>query len=737
MKYSIQKAFLCSFFILSAWSAYGQNNTIDSLRNLLPTQKEDTGKVNTLIAIGKTFDQIGDNNNAMKYASDALALAEKINYKKGQANAYQRIGRGYDNQLNFTDARRNYSNALKIREEIGDQHGIAFSTQSIADTYSNQGNYPEALKQYYAALKLFEMLGDKENIAASFNSIGYIHDQQGNSQESLNNYLESLKIREELGNKPGIAQACNNIGGIYLKRGDYELALKNTFTGLKIFEELGDNGPNWGLPFSYICLGEIYHKQGDAAIIKNDKKSANINYNEALNNYLKSQKLFEKIGNRIPTASLNIYIGNIYRKQNSLLKARQYLENGLQQSVAAGVIESMKDGHLGLSVLDSIQGNWQQAYMHYKAYILFRDSLANDENTKKITMYKMQYEFDKKEALAKSEQEKQTILEQRNKNIQRFIMFSLLLLLFVSGLIAFLLYRNNRQKQKANNLLHRQKTEIDSQRDKAEKALSELKSTQTQLIQSEKLASLGELTAGIAHEIQNPLNFVNNFSELSVDLANELKLEIEKLEIPEKDKEYVSEILGDLTQNQQKINLHGKRAAGIVSGMLQHARTSTGTKEPTDLNALADEYLRLSYHGLRAKDPNFNATMVTNFDPAIGMADVIPQDMGRVLLNLINNAFYAVAQKKNQNLEGYEPTVTVSSRRISPETVEISIKDNGTGIPEGVKAKIFQPFFTTKPTGQGTGLGLSLAYDIVTKGHGGTMEVQTVEGQGTEFILHL
>ena len=697
MKYSIQKAFLCSFFILSVWSAYAQNNTIDSLRNLLLTQKEDTGKVNTLIAIGETFDQIGDNNNAIKYASDALALAEKINYKKGQANAYQLIGWGYN----------------------------------------NQGNYPEALKQHYAALKLFEMLGDKKNIAASFNSIGYIHDQQGNSQESLNNYLESLKIREELGNKPGIAQARNNIGGIYLKRGDYESALKNTYTGLKIFEELGDNGPNWGLPFSYICLGEIYHKQGDAAIIKNDKKSASINYNEALNNYLKSQKLFEKIGNRIPVASLNIYIGNIYRKQNSLSKARQYLENGLQQSVAAGFIESMKDGHLGLSALDSIQGNWQQAYIHYKAYILFRDSLANNENTKKITMYKMQYEFDKKEALAKSEQEKQTILEQRNKNIQRFITLSLLLLLFVSGLIAFLLYRNNRQKQKANNLLHRQKTEIDSQRDKAEKALSELKSTQTQLIQSEKLASLGELTAGIAHEIQNPLNFVNNFSELSVDLANEIKEEIDKVGIPEKDKAYMDELLTDLAQNQQKINLHGKRAAGIVSGMLQHARTSTGTKEPTDLNALADEYLRLSYHGLRAKDPNFNATMVTDFDPAIGMADVIPQDMGRVLLNLINNAFYAVAQKKNQNPEGYEPTVTVSSRRISPEMVEIRIKDNGTGIPEGVKAKIFQPFFTTKPTGQGTGLGLSLAYDIVTKGHDGTMEVQTMEGQGTEFILHL
>lgn len=281
-----------------------------------------------------------------------------------------------------------------------------------------------------------------------------------------------------------------------------------------------------------------------------------------------------------------------------------------------------------------------------------------------------------------------------------------------------------------------------------EKAYTELKAAQSQLIQSEKLASLGELAAGIAHEIQNPLNFVNNFSELSVDLAEELKLEIEKLEIPEKDKEYVGEILSDLTSNQEKINHHGKRAASIVTGMLQHARTSTGKKEPTDLNGLADEYLRLSYHGLRAKDSTFNAKMVTDFDPAIGKLEVVPQDIGRVFLNIINNAFYATQQRQKQvaedllgfknltGLDAYEPAVSISSKMENGQVV-FKIKDNGTGIPEDVKAKIFQPFFTTKPTGQGTGLGLSLAYDIVVKGHGGTLEVETKERQGTEFIITL
>ncbi len=272
------------------------------------------------------------------------------------------------------------------------------------------------------------------------------------------------------------------------------------------------------------------------------------------------------------------------------------------------------------------------------------------------------------------------------------------------------------------------------------KSLEDLKATQAQLIQSEKLASLGELTAGIAHEIQNPLNFVNNFSELSVDLAKELKEELEKDPV---DKALVQELTADLTSNQQKINHHGKRAADIVSGMLQHARASTGTKEPTDLNALADEYLRLAYHGLRAKDPTFNAKMETDFDPAVGMVEVIPQDIGRVFLNIINNAFYATQQRKQQGENGYEPTVSVSSRLVPPlwkqgaGQVVFIIKDNGTGISDDVKAKIFQPFFTTKPTGQGTGLGLSISYDIVTKGHSGSMTVESEEGKGTEFIIVL
>jgi len=260
--------------------------------------------------------------------------------------------------------------------------------------------------------------------------------------------------------------------------------------------------------------------------------------------------------------------------------------------------------------------------------------------------------------------------------------------------------------------------------------LNDLKSAQAQLIQSEKMASLGELTAGIAHEIQNPLNFVNNFSDVSTELIDEMNIEIEKGNLDD-----AKQIAQDLKQNLEKINHHGKRAGDIVKGMLQHSRTSSGQKELTDINALADEYLRLAYHGLRAKDKTFNAAMKTDYDESIGLLKIIPQDIGRVILNLITNAFYAVTERKNQEPHGYEPVVTVSSKK-NKDTIEIHVADNGTGIPQKVLDKIFQPFFTTKPTGQGTGLGLSLSYDIV-KAHGGELKVETKEGEGSEFIISL
>ncbi|BAU54805.1 ATP-binding protein [Mucilaginibacter gotjawali] len=261
--------------------------------------------------------------------------------------------------------------------------------------------------------------------------------------------------------------------------------------------------------------------------------------------------------------------------------------------------------------------------------------------------------------------------------------------------------------------------------------LDNLKATQQQLIQAEKMASLGELTAGIAHEIQNPLNFVNNFSEVSIELLDELKQEAET-----GNKEEVIAIAGDLTQNLEKINHHGRRADAIVKGMLQHSQSGSGTKEPTNINTLSNEYLRLSYHGLRSKDKSFNAETITHFDEELPLIKVVPQDIGRVLLNIFNNAFYAVNKKQKTAGEGYKAEVSVTTC-LENGQLNIWVKDNGVGIPAGIKGKIMQPFFTTKPTGEGTGLGLSLTYDIVVNGHGGSITVNSVEGEGSEFIIQL
>ena len=330
-------------------------------------------------------------------------------------------------------------------------------------------------------------------------------------------------------------------------------------------------------------------------------------------------------------------------------------------------------------------------------------------------------------------------------------------LIFLGGLVWMIAYglsaRNqlkNLKKQEEKNklvtaenekldLLVKERTkEILQQKNQLEDTLTELQNTQNQLIQQEKLASLGELTAGIAHEIQNPLNFVNNFSEVSIELIDELKEELEKVTIPE---DSVA-IIEDLVQNLQKISHHGKRASGIVKSMLEHSRANSGEKQEVDINAMADEYLRLSFHGLRAKDKSFNSDFKLDLAENLPKITATPQDLGRVFLNLCNNAFYAVHKKSTlpDKPADFKPLVTISTSKITEEgedLLKIVITDNGTGIPDDLKSKIFQPFFTTKPTGQGTGLGLSLSYDIITKGHNGEIEVDSQEGEGTTFIIKL
>ncbi len=372
----------------------------------------------------------------------------------------------------------------------------------------------------------------------------------------------------------------------------------------------------------------------------------------------------------------------------------------------------------------------------------------------KLKTEQLQAEAARKESAAKRKEEtqkqkiKQLEIAQLNQRLtlqQRTRNF----LYLVVGLLATLglsLLWLNRQLFKRNKSIQRLSIEnlqkeqekqqiLASQNETLEIQVNErtaaLKASQAQLIQSEKLASLGELTAGIAHEIQNPLNFVNNFAEVSAELLDEMNEELEKGDTDE-----AKAIANDLKSNLTKIASHGKRASSIVKGMLEHSRSGSGVKELTDLNQMAEEYLRLAYHGLRAKDSSFSVQFETDLDPQIPRIEVIPQDLSRVLLNLINNAFYASNERAKTDA-ALKPMVSISTRKLSDKQVEIRVQDNGNGIPEGIRDKIFQPFFTTKPTGQGTGLGLSLAYDIVVKGHGGRLEVESKEGEGTGFIVKL
>jgi signal transduction histidine kinase len=402
----------------------------------------------------------------------------------------------------------------------------------------------------------------------------------------------------------------------------------------------------------------------------------------------------------------------LFARQNNKDSSLFYANKALEAARITRLPAALLQAYQCLSIANQLNNKLDSAFKYEQLSNKLNDSLKN-ARIASLTEYE-KFAFNEQLRLKKLDEEKTAYAN-------KMTMLGLIALLTGILVVALILFRNNRQKHKANKVL--------------ETTLINLKSTQSQLIQSEKMASLGELTAGIAHEIQNPLNFVNNFAEVNSELIGEMKEELSKGNIEE-----AKTISKDIDENEKKIIFHGKRADAIVKGMLQHSRSSSGVKEPTNINALADEYLRLAYHGLRAKDKSFNATMKTDFDESIGRINIIPQDMGRVILNLITNAFYAAPLPPEGGFPDpdykHSPTVWVTTKNLG-DKILISVKDNGPGIPKKILDKIFQPFFTTKPTGQGTGLGLSMSYDIVTKGHGGELKVETKEGEGTEFIIIL
>jgi signal transduction histidine kinase len=572
----------------------------------------------------------------------------------------------------------------------------------LSEALSAKGNYSKALEIDLQALQMAKE-SDKSDL---FFSIGNVYFYSGDYAKALEYYLKAISTQSA----PGRV-ILGTIGESYFHLGNLDSALYYINKSYQIDKK---DTHHWSVPYFYLAL------------IHSKKKE----YQEALSNY-RLGLLYAKENN----AYLDIVdgsngIADIFKQLQQVDSAIYYAG----QAITLGQAQSLNPGVLKASALLTelyLKINTDSAFKYQRIMLALKDSLFSQDKIKQL------------ENISFNEKIRQDEILQKQKEYQnRIRTYGLIAGLILFLIIAFFLYKNNRHKQKAFVLLQEQKQETDHQKAEVEKTLDQLKSTQKQLIQSEKMASLGELTAGIAHEIQNPLNFVNNFSEINHEMLEELNAERIKPKA-ERDEELESAILKDIKENEEKILHHGKRADAIVKGMLQHSRSSTGVKEPTDINALADEYLRLSYHGLRAKDKSFNADMKTDFDNSIGKINIIPQDIGRVLLNLFNNAFYActersqseVNEQKSRNLISYEPIVSVTTKKLENH-VCITVSDNGNGIPQKVVDKIFQPFFTTKPTGQGTGLGLSLSYDIV-KAHGGEIKVNTKENEGTEFTIAL
>jgi two-component system, NtrC family, sensor kinase len=662
----MKKSVLLLSILLSVQLLHGQNQENDSIRNLFATAKNDTARLYIL----DSFVWLKTWSNpeyALELAKRELLLARKVKLRQAEATALATNATVLSVLGDYSHAIDYYLQSIKLCEQFKYTKSLQLAYLNISETYSDAGDYNNAIMYAYKGKEIIDTMKLKDAQVRML-TFAYIGEayEKFGKLDSAFFYLQKARAFDSIYFKKQSGFIALHLAGTSAKKNQFSYAMQY------YRETINDSKiNNYQSDLMDACngLAKVFSETGqaDSAIF-----------------YTKQALLIGK-NTAYPLAILNAVtlLSNIYKSKNDLDSTVKYM---------------------GMS-------------------ILIKDSLFNREKVRQVQDVSFNEQLRQQELQQKIEQNE---LQYRNRLNIYILVAGLVILLIIAGG----LWRRNIYRKKSFALLQKQKQEIDNQKQKVESALEDLKSTQAQLIQSEKMASLGELTAGIAHEIQNPLNFVNNFSEVNKEMVDEATEEIDKGNYDE-----VKIILNDIKDNSEKINHHGKRADAIVKGMLQHSRSSTGVKELTDINALADEYLRLSYHGLRAKDKDFNAIMKTDFDKSIGKINIIPQDIGRVLLNLYNNAFYAVSEKKKQHLEGYEPTVSVSSKKIG-DNVILTVKDNGNGIPQKVLDKIFQPFFTTKPTGVGTGLGLSLSYDII-KAHGGEIKVKTIEGEFTEFVIQL
>jgi two-component system, NtrC family, sensor kinase len=664
------KLLLTNLWIAISCIAFAQENYVDSTNNLSQFQNRDTNTVNLLNRLSEE-DEFTNAERAVRLGQEAYTLADSLHFKHGMAFAELLIGGAYSTLGNYRLALYYDFKSRDLSSVLPDPHIYIRSLAHLDACYSYMGEFDKAL--YYARI----------------------------TDSLVKIYFPSRLIFPDVDLAKCFQESNLEDSAIYYGKkalGEYRLFLLQG-NGGEAYSGLDPRG--YVLSTLGMAFGDkkqydsalYYFREGAAAAIIS-KIGVDL-----IDNYNGMSAVFSKKGN--PDSAI------WYAKKVLDEKAGRFYPLG---SLSAA--QTMARIYRGLSKTDS-------AYKYLEMTTTLKDSLFNREQTISA------------ENLTFGEQEKEKELEASRLKFQNQLkLFALAGGLTATLVIVLLLYRHNRQRQRAYGELIEQQAATLREKGKTEEALADLKSTQSQLIQSEKMASLGELTAGIAHEIQNPLNFVNNFSELNKELIDELQTGLKS-----GDHAGAIAISDDIRENEQKISHHGKRADAIVKGMLQHSRQNAGQKESTDINALADEYLRLAYHGLRAKDKEFNTEMKIDFDESLGKINIIPQDIGRVLLNLYNNAFYAVSEKAKGQPAGYVPAISLRTKKTG-DKLFLTIADNGTGIPQRVVGKIFQPFYTTKPTGKGTGLGLSLSYDII-KAHRGAITVNTTENEGCEFIVEL
>lgn len=676
-------------------------------------------------------------NDALDTLKSALKLAKETGNKSLEAVIYADIGNAYNSLSKDKAALVNHLRSVSLFRETGSKKELAWQLNSVGITQRVLGNYGDALEYMMESLKISRSIGDSNTTIEALLAIGFTYAFVEMWDDALKFQAQALDIYREMNDSLGIARIYNDMGVTNMRAGKLEVALDQHKKALAIrlkskehyytfasFLYIGDlleklnRIPEaiqyYESAFNYTKFSSFRVSQIDAGISLGRAYQKSQDYDKALNMLALAYEVALEMDDRSFQAQAALFKAKVYLAKENPRLALFWLHNA-EKAAAESSLVYLAEIYQSIGETYSKMGDFRNAYLNQLKYSRVKDSMDVAENLEKITRLSNRLEFENKQALQNQNHEKELILKQaeirREKVTRNFSLFGM----FVAMVLMIIAFIRFVEKQKLNK--------------KLSETLSDLKSTQSQLIQREKMASLGELAAGISHEIQNPLNFVNNFSEVSRELISEVFEELSK-----GNQQDAMNILEDVKENLDKINHHGKRADSIIKGMLQHSRSSSGTKEPTDINALADEFLRLAYHGLRARDKSFNALMKTDFDPKLGKVNVIPQDMGRVILNLITNAFYAANEKRITGKENYQPTVQVSTRK-TKDKVMVLVQDNGNGIPQHVLGKIFQPFFTTKPAGEGTGLGLSMSYDIVTKGHGGELTVETSEGLGTTFTI--